>query len=152
MGGDSTSMYSMDRHKYSRVRPAPRLFNSAKQLLEFNAEDCVGRMFMLQHKSLYQDMHVLHMKMLEKPKDDRIVVLSSGHLAIMKPTSYKYTFDTLVIVPLSSIGDDRSVSENVVRLTVKGKHMSITLSSSKEVLQFLKNLDICLNDYRENHK
>jgi len=146
--GDSSAVYTMDRQKFTRIRPAPRQFNSAGQLLEFNEQDCLGRMFMLQHESLRKDKYVLHMRIFEKPKDDRIVVLSSGHLAIMKPTNKQYTFDTTFITSFDAISG-KSISGNHIWLTIKGVTVTITLGTAEDALQFFKNLETCINEHKQ---
>jgi len=135
-----------DRQKMSRIRPVPRSFSSAKQLLEFDAADTIRRMLMQQHELLRQDNYVFHTKLYENSEDDRVVVLSSAHLAILKPTDRRFCYDTKLITPLNAIGG-RSVSRNVVRIAVKGKSVQIPLLSSEEALKFHELLDKYIREF-----
>jgi len=139
----TTSMTLLDVHKLYRVRPATRIFTEDNQLLEFNSQECEGKMFMLQNDAMRHDKHVMHKRAIGMLKDERVVVLSSAHLAVMKPTNKMYVYETKFIAALKDL-TRREVDGNHINVTVKSKTTQITFFSSSDALQFINKLELCI--------
>ena len=137
-----------------RVRPSPRQFGADRELLAFDADACVGNMYLLQDDRLRRDAHVLHVP-LQPPARGAVAVLTTAHLALLRDSGDHCTFR---VKACHALPDVLRVARapGGLELTVlgrRGRSKTLSLALSDEDAQKLETkLSSMIGDHHEQQE